>query len=872
MSMQHSPPPTQSSSAADAEGQTSGTEERADRRRKTKAVEALFDLWTRAAETFVDTADVRAQAEEESEPEADGTMPRAIKTRKVFAAMATRYYNKLKQWQTDNYINVPDLTSIEHAAKCYFQATTHYGRLQQYNQIMARRAKEIEKASEEPDLDAVAKDFDDYLKLPTKRLQEVKELLVTYFARHKDWTELVEWQEKLFARSAAEFAESFTKSGRGIVNYINGKVLVFFLQRTGDEGEDPDVDAVTMHTLQREETERLNGRKQRRTRFFEDETGLNFGGDADESQLPPRESQASQTSGQLPPFPSLTTNELPPHTPQEQSNYAPNWTQFGWTPTRQQTTLFPSTSADPNSRASQYYDRLNPASNQFGLGINLRDRGATNQGFNPFQTPARAQNNMFHQVGMPNMSGRAPTMPLGPRSFGPGLPVGQSSHSAGGNAGNIFTQRANQQRPPPFQQPPPFPNQQGFQQNQQGGNMGNDPQVSMLSMFSESLASQFNITNLIDKKFDGSPNQYLNFEMLWIAADKRMSAMHFSPLQKFWELKKVLQGPALEYVQGLPINEFSSYEIALKTMRMLYTAAQPRLKVYCQQLMKIEPAHANFKERQKLHSALTQYYNSTAALGVDPEIRLFALEMCIIEEKFDDVMKREWMKYLTRHHDPEHPLGADVDANHLMGKLHQLMIEQQRLKLTEPKGGKTHNRTSHAAQKVVEVVKLKEIGYNANAVVAGQPPARRGPKPGMKRRSTSAPGGRSTQNSGYRPYKSFNSENKGKGQSKPSTYQKVDFSKKRESKNVEVRCIFCKDGNRQKHKHRFPLTCPELRGPKRLSAEAIKATAIKHGVCHNCFSPQHHTSKCDAPEYVYCRVENCGKRHNKVFHQTSRHA
>ena len=73
-----------------------------------------------------------------------------------------------------------------------------------------------------------------------------------------------------------------------------------------------------------------------------------------------------------------------------------------------------------------------------------------------------------------------------------------------------------------------------------GGNAGNNVggNVDMMYMFSQSLASQFNIQLIVGQKFDGNPDRYTDFEFLWKKAETQMKSMGFSRAAMFWELKK----------------------------------------------------------------------------------------------------------------------------------------------------------------------------------------------------------------------------------------------------------------------------------------------------------------------------------------------
>ena len=335
----------------------------------------------------------------------------------------------------------------------------------------------------------------------------------------------------------------------------------------------------------------------------------------------------------------------------------------------------------------------------------------------------------------------------------------------------------------------------------------------MLQMFSQSLASQFNISTIVGKKFDGNPAEFQEFKLLWEKADQQMDSMGFTPSARFWELKKVLSGPAAVYVQGLPPGNDNSYEAALENLSMLYSEQKNTLQTLVRSLMAMPVCNGSFKDRQKLHSNIVAYKQGVAALGATSDEVLLAIELCIIEGRLDDAWKKDWFRYCARNKDLESPLGMTVTFKDLITKLHQSMIEQLRIKsASDLAPGSSKEKSS------------KEKSGATYAAVAGKkapPPKQKGPK-----------------------------------------------KQQEKEKAKSISCKLCLEDGKNKFKHDFPLGCPlvKAKSENRLSDEQIKEKVNSLKLCRNCFGEGHSSFKCTAPENIHCRVSKCGKRHHVAFH------
>jgi hypothetical protein len=372
-----------------------------------------------------------------------------------------------------------------------------------------------------------------------------------------------------------------------------------------------------------------------------------------------------------------------------------------------------------------------------------------------------------------------------------------------------------------------------------------------MNMFSQSLASTFLITKIIPTPYDGNADQYVQFELLWQKADNQMNAMGFSWAARLWELKKVLKGSALNYVQALPPEEDSSYQLALQTLKMIFGTNQFRLRTIVKGLLTLPVmSSGSFHERQKFHSKILAYKQGVASLGLSAADTLFAFELIIIESRLDEDWKKQWIRFCNTKKDTKKPLGVDVSYSDLLNRLLRSMTEQQQMTQSgdmithakkQTQGNKFHSTApkSFAAAPTVRKFPTKPL-FRAKSKVAGSSQfGRSAPKRGGF--TGSGPPSR------FGPPGKFGA----------STAQKP------------AACPFCKNGSEQKFKHNFPLSCPLLRGPRKMRSDDVVKIVKQKRLCFNCFAP-HATDKCDAPASIKCPVTACQKRHSVHFHYANK--
>lgn len=374
-----------------------------------------------------------------------------------------------------------------------------------------------------------------------------------------------------------------------------------------------------------------------------------------------------------------------------------------------------------------------------------------------------------------------------------------------------------------------------------------DPSQMMMQqqmqMYQQSLAGQFNVKNIVGKSFNGSKGgvTWVQWNLLWKKADAIMGSMGFTEASRFWELKKVVEGEALQYIKMLPEGDNQSYEKAMGILIEMYADYENPIRNLSKMLLNLKPSDGSQKDRVDIHSKMISYREGLVGQRCSAEDALLSLELAIIETKLDIFWKKDYLKLCERKKDPNAPLGMHISYFEVQQKLHQSMVQAAKMKGTpgapekpdkaESKGNKSKRGGSDKPQQFLSYPAQMQLEREpmlsqqqafANATVAGAPKRQnRGAEPRPARAST-----------------------------------------------VIIPCPFCIGKNgKQEYLHAYPTKCPLFQkgSPKMLTVAEMRKRLDRQRACFNCFG-QHQTAKCDAPPAFYCREEGCGKRHHTIFH------
>ena len=377
-----------------------------------------------------------------------------------------------------------------------------------------------------------------------------------------------------------------------------------------------------------------------------------------------------------------------------------------------------------------------------------------------------------------------------------------------------------------------------------------DEALHMMALYSSSLAANFDIHKIVERKFDGSdPERFVEFELLWRKADHQMVALKFPPAARFWELKKVLKGLALNYVDWLPPSQDSSYEKALETLVMIYRQEKSALRTMVNEFnLTLPKSNGTPASRMQLHCSIVSYKRACMATGASESDQLLAYELSAIERRLDDKWREDWNNWLSKKEDPTAPLGFRVTYEEVIRELHRMMIKQNRNYENTKRKAAANSATTPAAKK--PATPAPKSAAASGAAKPQQPQS----------------GGKSAAST---PAAAAKRDSTQQVQAQVNAIPAGNKKKQQNQQRASAKCTLCKNGKGgQKFDHTFPANCPLVKyeSENRLTDAQIREKVTNDNLCKNCFRAGHKADNCDSPSFIHCRIEGCKERHHAVFH------
>ena len=434
---------------------------------------------------------------------------------------------------------------------------------------------------------------------------------------------------------------------------------------------------------------------------------------------------------------------------------------------------------------------------------------------------------------------------------------------------------------------------------------------SLLSIYSQSLASQFSSSNIITRKFTGEIDYFDTWFALWMKCHNIMIRSNFEKSTMFLELLSTLGGTAKNLISGLSVTSEQSYEIGLRAIYAAYSQRTQSLRSHIFKFVTMPQCNAQTDSRLRMHSNLIQYVTSLESIGASAEETLIGWELSCLLEKLDFELHRKFCRYLEKQRDPRTPLGYSVDINSMISELHRMIIEETKFNTlnwqatpTLPGGGKRQEKESFKQMRygaaaaaalpssdaaLPSSAKQTEGGRGRERQKCASAANRTDSASTVGRRSRSLSPGLASQASasanasnayGFNREREQSRERSASREPQTRSYAAVanrQFNRdgggrqwqrsnstspgRRQYQGNRFHCPICIN----RYMHLYPRSCPDLVSNK-FTEEELRNLIRSGNYCINCFLRHEGSRACNAPRDVACSHENCTMRHHRIFH------
>lgn len=184
--------------------------------------------------------------------------------------------------------------------------------------------------------------------------------------------------------------------------------------------------------------------------------------------------------------------------------------------------------------------------------------------------------------------------------------------------------------------------------------------------FISSMAGMnFNVTKVIRDRFTGDDlRKYTEFAIQWEVVDNQMSALGFTNGRKLMELKKVLDGEALETIKQLPL-ENDNYEKALRNLEVAYKKPIKFAELVVLDLLNAQKMTKDRKSIMTTLNAIEQAEQALQGLRLSKAEAGELVFAVICESKLNNSTQREWTKKKESKKNDDKPTGHEATLEDL---------------------------------------------------------------------------------------------------------------------------------------------------------------------------------------------------------------
>ena len=201
----------------------------------------------------------------------------------------------------------------------------------------------------------------------------------------------------------------------------------------------------------------------------------------------------------------------------------------------------------------------------------------------------------------------------------------------------------------------------------------------------------YSVMSKIGSKYDGKGN-WFTFKTSWDTIEGDLTAMGISDAQKLIELKKVLDGSALQLITSLPEID-TNYANALNLLSTMYGDIMRVVKQAVNNILEVPERGLKLEQ---IHSILWTSMQTLKALKLTAEDQAFVLFSAIAEKALPMRARTEWFKVCQNKKDATAPTGTTAGEEDFFRVLINVMEKDEALKDKKEKTP-TPAKTSGAA-------------------------------------------------------------------------------------------------------------------------------------------------------------------------------
>ena len=201
-----------------------------------------------------------------------------------------------------------------------------------------------------------------------------------------------------------------------------------------------------------------------------------------------------------------------------------------------------------------------------------------------------------------------------------------------------------------------------------------------ISFLMATLGANFDISNTIPKKFNGTIGTFPEYFLRLQQADKQMASYGYSHNARFMEMLKSLEGLPLKYC-NLSLTSEESYVRAIDTLKKLYgTPVDNPFRQAWKQYLRRGKCIPTWESRSSFHAEIVSLFNLAEQMPPNDVYR--ELVFINYEEQMDPDLRKEWAHLTSKNRDENNSLGHSLETEQMADMVLEVMLRDLRIQQT----------------------------------------------------------------------------------------------------------------------------------------------------------------------------------------------